>query len=315
MPTSFDLVATTKIESGEPIAMHAQVGNAIVGKQFRLDIREYRWNEPIVSSGAINYVHILSAFADSRSQTACRYQHRRRQVPVGNIILIPPNKKIVFESPPGYQRFLSLMLDPAMVAVMSSIEWGVEQLERTLDIRHPSINALMSRMFTEVANPAFASDVVVEGTSLLLAAELCRFFGVGQVEEKTIYSLSKRQLRLITEQINDRQFAPSLAELASSCGISRRHLTRSFKQTTGLTIGEFVLDQQLTRAKVLLSQESLQIKQVAYRCGFHSSTAFSAAFRRATRLTPSQFRARADCDREALPHEQRQPHGALRDDR
>lgn len=292
MASAFDLQDTTRIESGRPIAMHRQVGGGIAGDQFRLDVREYCWDETVVSSGTTSYLHILSAYADGRSHSACSFQRqgRQRQVPLGDIVFIPPHQKILIQSPPGYQRFLSLRIDPAMVPVMSSIHWTPDRLERALNIRHPRIRSLMSRLSAEVTRPAFASNVLVEGVSLLLAVELCRFLGLNGEEDKPARRLSKQQMEQIAAQVEQRQFAPSLAELAASCGISRRHLTRSFRHTTGITIGEFILDRQVARAKDLLAREDLLIKQVAYQCGFNSTAAFAAAFRRATGLTPTDFR-------------------------
>lgn len=63
-----------------------------------------------------------------------------------------------------------------------------------------------------------------------------------------------------------------------------------FKNTTGHTLRSYVASRHIARAKVLLADGRLLVKQVAYRSGFRSAAAFGEAFRRATGLTPLQFR-------------------------
>jgi AraC family transcriptional regulator len=292
MLSKIDLLATTHIEAGHPIAMHRQIGNAIVGKQFRLDIREYRWDEAVVSSGSTRYIHLLSAYSDGRSHSACSFESGSllSKVPIGDILLIPPNRKIIFQSPPGYQRFLSLIVDPPMVPLIASIEWNADTIEKAMNIRHPEIQSLMSKMALELNRPTLGSTTMVEGILLQLEVELCRFFSPIYEESTQTQHLSQHQLENIVTLVDRRQFAPSLAELADCCHLSRRHLTRSFKLTTGMTIGEFIFARQIARAKDLLYQENVLIKQVAYQSGFKSTAAFSAAFKRATGMTPTSFR-------------------------
>lgn len=85
----------------------------------------------------------------------------------------------------------------------------------------------------------------------------------------------------------------ALDEVAERFGISRRHLTRSFHQHTGLTIGEFQLAQRLAVARRLLVETDLPIGEIAYRVGFESGSALSRALRRQDGLSPSQIRAMA----------------------
>jgi AraC family transcriptional regulator len=42
---------------------------------------------------------------------------------------------------------------------------------------------------------------------------------------------------------------------------------------------------------MLLGSRQLLIKQVAYECGFRNCAAFSAAFRKATGVTPESYRS------------------------
>src|SRR3546814_16144670 len=82
----------------------------------------------------------------------------------------------------------------------------------------------------------------------------------------------------------------SIADLAAECGMSPRHLIRTFKNTVGITLSEFISNARINHAKLELAKEDAMIKVVAGNCGFQSAAAFSASFRTATGVTPRQDR-------------------------
>ena len=47
---------------------------------------------------------------------------------------------------------------------------------------------------------------------------------------------------------------------------------------------------RLEQAKRLLSDSTLQVSEVAYKCGFDDVASFSRAFKRTFSLSPSQYR-------------------------
>jgi AraC family transcriptional regulator len=65
---------------------------------------------------------------------------------------------------------------------------------------------------------------------------------------------------------------------------------RAFREQTGRTIGDFLQDEMLNRAKHLLHETDDSIADVAARIGFRSATSFSTAFRREIGESPRAFR-------------------------
>lgn len=72
--------------------------------------------------------------------------------------------------------------------------------------------------------------------------------------------------------------------------MSVRHVARVFRDGTGVSLGEFVARSRIALAKELLRNDGARIKEISWRCGFSSTSAFSAAFRAATGQTPKDFR-------------------------
>jgi AraC-like DNA-binding protein len=79
-------------------------------------------------------------------------------------------------------------------------------------------------------------------------------------------------------------------ELAALCKLSVRQLTRGFRASRDCSIGDYVANSRIERAKRLLTSDQ-SIKTIAYSLGFNSSSGFCFAFRRATGMTPGEFRA------------------------
>jgi AraC family transcriptional regulator len=97
-------------------------------------------------------------------------------------------------------------------------------------------------------------------------------------------------MRLVQDRIEQPGALPAVAELAEACGISTRHFFRMFRETTGTTLSSFAAERRLARAKALLASHRASVKQIAWQCGFETAAAFSAAFRRATGVTPKEYR-------------------------
>jgi AraC family transcriptional regulator len=105
--------------------------------------------------------------------------------------------------------------------------------------------------------------------------------------------LSRRSLRLIDERLAADGAPPNLSELASLCGLSVRHLTRAFRRSRQRSIGSYIADRRMQRARRLLAA-GVSVKSIAYTMGFSSPAALSSAFRRTTGERPRDYRQRMD---------------------
>ena len=79
-------------------------------------------------------------------------------------------------------------------------------------------------------------------------------------------------------------------EIADNFKISTRTLTRLFHQYLHISPGEYITKQQLEKAKDLLSLPTMQIKEVAFLCGFSSSSYFCRRFKEIYGITPKIFK-------------------------
>lgn len=166
-----------------------------------------------------------------------------------------------------------------------------DALQAGLDVRSPVLHDALRRIKTEMVQPGFCSELLVEAIWIQAFIELQRYLRRLDAHEGVRGArLSRQQLSCITERIDKPGKPPCVAELAAACGLSTRHFFRQFRLATGRTLTSYVADRKIELAKLRLRQARTAIKLVAWECGFDSAAAFSAAFRRATGVTPRQFR-------------------------
>jgi AraC family transcriptional regulator len=81
-----------------------------------------------------------------------------------------------------------------------------------------------------------------------------------------------------------------LDELACEAGLSTSHFIRSFRQSTGKTPYQFLLEWRVQRAQTLLRNRHASLTEVAKSSGFANQHHMARIFRSVTGTTPSAYR-------------------------
>ena len=82
----------------------------------------------------------------------------------------------------------------------------------------------------------------------------------------------------------------SLATLAALVRLSPQHFCRAFRQSLGQPPGRFHGHRRIEWAKLLLGKANCSVTEVGLSLGYSETSSFTTAFRRATGLTPTEFR-------------------------
>ncbi len=79
--------------------------------------------------------------------------------------------------------------------------------------------------------------------------------------------------------------------VAENFYVSPNYLSQLFQKEGQLKFNEYLNHVRLERAKYLLLEYDMKVKEVAYRCGFKDSNYFCRVFRNQTERSPSEYRA------------------------
>ncbi len=82
---------------------------------------------------------------------------------------------------------------------------------------------------------------------------------------------------------------PSVQSLAREFGYDYQHLTKLFKKTFGVTIGEYISDKKLEYGKLLLTRQNQSVAETAELLGYSSPNNFTRAFKNKFGETPRAF--------------------------
>jgi AraC family transcriptional regulator len=105
--------------------------------------------------------------------------------------------------------------------------------------------------------------------------------------------LPKSRLNMVYEYVEANLSRDiSLSALASTAAMSPFYFARIFKQTTGITPHQYVVQRRIERAKELLRDPNISVFEVGIRVGYLDPKHFRDLFRRVVRATPTEYRSR-----------------------
>lgn len=107
---------------------------------------------------------------------------------------------------------------------------------------------------------------------------------------QSIYSI-ERTIAYIEDHLDGKL---DLDRVAEAMCYSKYHLHRTFTNTVGVTIHDYIFRRQLTEAAKLLVFSEKSILDIAMMCGYESRQAFTAAFKDMYKLPPGKFRERQE---------------------
>ena len=183
----------------------------------------------------------------------------------------------------------------------------VEELGR----RFPEASVLTNRLFVH-DGPVTTSAGIASGIDMalsllershgpLLVAAVAREMVIyirrdGVHRQQSVYLDYRTHLHPGIHRVQDWLTAhpaekATLAALARLAALSPRHLTRIFRQATGISIQEFRTRLRLELARDLLNDPGMTVAAVATRCGFESDRQLRRLWKEAFGTTPGASRA------------------------
>ena len=110
---------------------------------------------------------------------------------------------------------------------------------------------------------------------------------VNSADPQRDYELCRRAMDYIEMRLHE---TVRREEVARALGISPDYLGRVFQQTTGTTLMRYVTGRRIEAAKLVLANGSESVGEITQLVGFASPASFCGVFKRATGLSPMDYR-------------------------
>jgi AraC family transcriptional regulator len=215
----------------------------------------------------------------------------------GDSLLVPAEQQSYWCCPPSetVQTELNIHLQPKLieqVAEASETDTARFKLINHFAQQDWNLQQIAMLLLAEVKSGGVMGQLYIESLTHVLVVHLLRHYaesiGIISAENRT---LTRTQLRQAIEYIHTHLNRDlSLAELASVVNISPTYFASLFKQAMGISPHQYVIQQRVKQAKLMLSKTDLAIADIALQVGFSSQSHLTQQFKRITGMTPRQVR-------------------------
>lgn len=236
-------------------------------------------------------------FVQLRGETEFRFPDRQFVLGAGEICVMPkgvPHGETV--RPAGNQPFENVVVcfynETVAIHVAHESPPGrpiVDDIHFFTTDLFPELVEYLNRVSVLRFRDRPACAAAIKG---LLLAEFSLLLALVEEHDATRYSASEKVFRcqwLIRNNLQEAEL--SVENLAEELRCSPGHLSKMFHRETGERIVEYLTRIRLTNAIEAIRDTPLSIKEVAVACGFNDPNYFTRVFRKATGVSPVQYRA------------------------
>jgi AraC family transcriptional regulator len=196
-----------------------------------------------------------------------------------------------------FANVLFLALDPVFVRrVAEGLEFDADRIElieqrRSID---PSLYHIAMALRAGVQSGAGLDRMYGEGLSTALAVHLLREYGAAVLGPKRQYGgLTREKLVRAVEYIQDQLDTDlTVSGIAQAVSMSPYYFTRLFKESTGQSPHQYVVEARVRKAKELLTTGKFTISEAAYQVGFVDQSHLTRHFKRVFGLPPKRLLSR-----------------------
>jgi AraC family transcriptional regulator len=197
---------------------------------------------------------------------------------------------------PGSELFPRTWIDQQVPLIELFLDPKVLDLGRCLDlepqwqIRDPLIEQMGVALQQETLAVGAAGRDYADAMAIALSAHLARRYSSTPMASP-IGKLITQQTQQIQEYVQTHLIEDlSVERLAQVVQLSPGHFATLFKRQIGLTPHQYVVQQRLERACLLLRHSDLPILTIVHQVGLQTQSHFTRLFRQHLGLTPKQYR-------------------------
>jgi len=196
-----------------------------------------------------------------------------------------------WQEPRVLSRVIYITFDPARLRVNPELDFAGMSLAPRLFFEDAAIWDTALKLTALIDRGRPDDRLYLEALGIVLAHELVRLdAGTPSAGPPVRGGLAAWQQRIVAGYIDEHFAEPiPLAALAQLVRLSPYYFCRAFKQSFGVTPHRYHTGQRIERAKALLAKPAPSVTDIGFTVGFSQTSSFTAAFHKATGLTPTAY--------------------------
>lgn len=209
------------------------------------------------------------------------------------MVLNPGQPILVTEDVPT-KEYIAIVVNKKFMQEIAYNACGKTDVQFILDnyvVSRRLMNSIEEFIY-EATNKLSNFTLMLDSLSIQIAVQLLREIdsNITSKISKKVYSDKphiNKAIEFIEEYYNSNI---SIEDLCKVCNLSPYHFIRIFKQETGKTPHEYILDKKIEEAIKLIEGKQYSLNEIAQLCGFISQSHFSTVFRKRIGISPSLYR-------------------------
>ena len=210
----------------------------------------------------------------------------------GKMTFVPAGHRFYgWQKPRNLLRSTFLYIDPQS-SLLSELRFAEIEFRPRLFFFDHDLWATALKLKAQLHHPCRSQRAYVEALGIALAHELTQMNDGWTSAPSSMRGglpgwQQKKLAQFIEEHLADEISLSSLAQLVR---LSPFHFSRAFKESFGMPPHRYLTHQRIERAKGLLAARQLSVTEIGLDVGFSETSSFTAAFRKVTGETPTEYR-------------------------
>lgn len=225
----------------------------------------------------------------------------------GESVVLPSKKKMIIDFPDATldspTQCMALGIDSQKIQETMDVYQNATQIEESFAMssnlnlsplhlnNNTQVQLLVDRLMQTFISGHKSKDALLDVMIKELILRLLQTNARAALLDETTYLFDNNRMAFVLKYIREHYREEiSVDDLADKACMSSSHFYKTFKNTLGETPMEYLNGERLKQAKKLIRTSSSKLSEIAFSCGFNSSSYFNTQFKKHEGMTPSQFR-------------------------
>jgi AraC family transcriptional regulator len=229
-------------------------------------------------------------------QWLCDGKEDRRTMRAGSLILLKPGAKDTLKLSRPSRRTLVSIEEPLLSRASRELDMrGELSFQNRWVFEDKQLRLLLMEIEREMEDDWAMGPLYGDHLGMSLSLALIKKYGqVALPRDLAQGGLPRARLLRVLDYINDNSHRDvRLSDLAEVAETSRFHFARLFRECMGVPPHQYLMQQRIEKAKLLLRAPRHNVNEVASATGFTNASHFAKTFRRIVGVSPTGWKAGA----------------------